>query len=447
MNSVIAAKRLLLRVRGQGLGAQLLRGTIGSVLLKVGFILLSFSLTVVLARLLEPEGYGVYAHALAVVMVIAVPAQVGLPTLLVREIARYRTTEEWSLMRGVLRWTNRVVLIMSGVLAGVAGIVIGLYADNLEAHKLATYLWAMLLIPLITLGNLRGAALRGLHQVLAGQLPEQILRPGLLLILLLGILSINQAWLEPDKAMGLHALAAAGAFVVGLILLRRAMPVQAGKAMPEYESRPWMRSMIPLSLIAGMQVINSQLALVVLGFVATDAAVGIYRVAAQIAMLVAFTLTAVNMVLAPTVARLYAQNDREQMQRLVTWSARLVLAAALPVVAVFVIFGETVLRIMFGEDYVGAYAALIILSIGQLINASMGSVGLILNMTGHERTTLAGMALGASVNIFLALLLIPPFGIEGAAVATALSLITWNIILCWQTYRRVGIISTAIIWR
>ena len=429
------------------MGEQLLCGAAGSVLLKIGFTLLSFALTVVLARILGPEGYGLYAHTLALIMVLAIPAQVGLPTLLVRQVARYHAAEQWSLMRGILRWANRVVLMISLLLAGTAGGIAWLFTDNIQEEKLAIFAWTLALIPLIALGNMRGAALRGLHRVLAGQLPEQLLRPGLLLLFLMVAFAIDRTWLTPTRAMTLHALAAAGAFFAGLILLQRALPSQIGEVTPEYEPRPWLRAMLPLSLIAGMQVINSQLALVVLGFFAADAEVGIYRVAAQVATLVAFTLTAVNMALGPTVARLYTQNDREQMQRLVTWSARLVLAAALPVVAVFVVFGEALLSIAFGEAYVSGYTALTILSIGQLINAGMGSVGLILNMTGHERDTFTGMAFGAGINILLNFLLIPPFGIKGAAVATALALITWNIILCWQAYRRVGIISTAIRWR
>lgn len=423
-------------------------GTVASVGIKVAFTVSSFLVTVVLARALGPDGYGIYAHVLALIMLLAIPSQVGLPTLLVRQLARYGAGGQWSLMCGILHWSNRFVLIISLVLMVLAAGIAWWSVVGTDPQKLSTFACALALIPLIALGNIRGAALRGLHHVLSGQLPEQLLRPGLLLLLCLAAAStVGWNGLTPAGAMGLHVVAAGMAFAVGVVLLRRALPEPARTTVPEYDRRAWRHSILPLSLISGMQVINTQLGLVVLGFFATDADVGIYRVASQAAILVAFTLTAVNMVLAPNVARLFTRGEHEQMQRMVTWSARLVLAAALPVVLVFVLFGDSVLRIAFGEAYVDGYFALAILSIGQLVNAGMGSVGLILNMTGHERATLVGVACGAGVNILLSLALIPPFGVEGAAWATALSLITWNIILCWQVYRRVGIVSTAFNWR
>lgn len=421
-------------------------GMVASMGLKVAFTILSFMVTVVLARALGPDGYGIYAHVLALIMLLAIPAQVGLPTLLLRQLARYNVDEKWPLMRGILRWSNRFVVVISLVLMAIAGSIAWWTAAGTDPQKLATFACALGLIPLIALVNIRGAALRGLHHVLAGQLPEQLLRPGLLLLCLAAMLVVDWDWLTPASAMALHVLAAGVAFVVGLVLLRNALPAPARAAVPEFDNQAWRRSILPLSLIAGMQVINNQLGLVVLGFFVTDADVGIYRVASQAAILVASTLAAVNMVLAPSVARLFTRGDREQMQRMVTWNARLVLVAALPVVLVFVLFGDVVLRVAFGEAYVEGHAALMILSMGQLVNAATGSVGLILNMTGHERDTLVGMVCGAGVNILLSLVLIPPFGVEGAAWATALSLITWNIILCWQAYRRVGIVSTAFNW-
>ena len=73
----------------------------------------------------------------------------------------------------------------------------------------------------------------------------------------------------------------------------------------------------------------------------------------------------------------------------------------------------------------------------------MGSVGIILNMTGHERYAASGAAVGALSNIFLNVLLIPRFGISGAATATAISLAVWNLLLVWWVYKHVGILSTA----
>jgi len=137
------------------------------------------------------------------------------------------------------------------------------------------------------------------------------------------------------------------------------------------------------------------------------------------------------MLIAPYLSRFHTQGDHVRLQRLLTVSARAILVLAVLVVIVFVAFGESILIMFFGQDFGQGYLSLIILCVGQLANAAFGSVGLLLNMTGHERDTVRGFAAGAFVNVCLNLALIPPFGLEGAATATALSLLAWNLVL-WR---------------
>src|SRR5690606_14902262 len=87
------------------------------------------------------------------------------------------------------------------------------------------------------------------------------------------------------------------------------------------------------------------------------------------------------------------------------------------------------------------YVALLILVFGQLINAGMGCVVVLLNMTGHERDTLNGVAVAAVANLLLNFLLIPRFGINGAAASTAVSLALWNILLARTVAKRLGLSS------
>jgi O-antigen/teichoic acid export membrane protein len=82
---------------------------------------------------------------------------------------------------------------------------------------------------------------------------------------------------------------------------------------------------------------------------------------------------------------------------------------------------------------------LVILCVGQLVNASIGSVGSLLNMTGHERDTMMSVIVGASVNVVLNLVLTPQFGPIGAAIATTVTLIVWNLIMWHKVSTRIGI--------
>ncbi|ADE14475.1 polysaccharide biosynthesis protein [Nitrosococcus halophilus Nc 4] len=446
--SVAAFKARFGRIAGlaksNGLRAQLLRGGIGSIAIKVGHTLLMLATTVVLARVLGAEGFGIYAYAYALVQILGIPAQMGLPILVVREVAAYQANAQWGLLKGILRRAFQAVGVIAIVLALAGGSVAWVFSERFSQEYLTTFAWALLLLPLIALGNLRGAALRGLRKVIQGQLPEHVLRPGGFL-LFLGVvwLLFPQRQLTPADAMLMHTVATGMAFGVGGWLLVRSLPWQSKEAAPAYDTRHWLSSALPLSLIAGMQIINSQTDIIMLGLFRDAEEVGVYRVAVQSATLVAFGLQAINMVIAPHFSRLYAAGDMVRLQRVVTASARAILFTALPVVVVLIVFGEPVLRLVFGVEFVSGYAPLAILASGQLVNAAMGSVGFLLNMTGYERNVARGLMIAAVTNIVLNLFLIPLWGMEGAAVATGVTLVLWNILL-WQSVRKhLGINSMA----
>ena len=365
---------------------------------------------------------------------------------MVRETAKTEAREQWGLMRGLWRWGNGFVVLFSAVMIFIGGLFLWFGEQWLSEVRWQTLAVGLLLVPLIALGNVRGAILRGLRRTVVGQLPEAVLRPALLLALVLLV-----PWLWADFAlsaanvMALHAAAALGVFLIGSVLLLhvRPQPVASGPE-PEYEVAYWRNAAFPLALLAGLQLINKQTDILLLGIIQTDGDVGVYRVVFQVATLVIFGLQALNQVLQPYYARMYAQGEMARLQRLVTYSARVILLIAIPPVIVMIAFGGTLLEWVFGAEYRGGATALAILAAGQLVNAGMGSVGMLLNMTGHERDTVKGIGIAALCNVVLNLVLIPPFGIEGAAAATALTLVIWNLILRAFVKRRLGIETMAL---
>ncbi len=240
--------------------------------------------------------------------------------------------------------------------------------------------------------------------------------------------------------MGLHALAAFVAFVVGALILRASRPDALRETTKRtYEDKAWRRAVFPLAIMTGMQLVIQHTDILMLGLFRSAEQVGIYRVVIQGGILVVFGLQAVNMVVEPHFARLHRLGDMATLQRVATAGARASLVTALPVALAFVFFGEFILRGMFGSPFAAGHVALAIVAAGQLANAGAGSVGILLNMSGNERDTARGMAIGAISNVILNLVLIPPFGMNGAALATAASIVLWNGLLWYFAKRRLGI--------
>lgn len=424
-----------------GLRVELTKGAIGSFGLKMVNTLLNLGLSILMARILAPEGYGIYTFALSLVTLLAIPVQMGLYTLVLREVAKYSHAGRWDLLRGILRRSDQAVLLLSLVIGLPTVVVVGWLARHGLTTQLATIAWALPLLLLVSLGRLREAALQGLRRVVQAQLPEALLRPGFLIVFL-GIAS-RTSGLTPQSTMALSCVAACLALSFGVIMLFRSLPTDCRSVPAGYDMPAWSHSLLPLSMLDGLSVIISQTDIFMLGLLSTKGEVGLYRVAFSGAALIIFLQTAVIAVLAPYIARLHSAGDKARLQRLLTKSSRLALLPALPVAGLLIVFGKPILGHVFGNSYQASHLAMAILCIGQLVNVATGSVHLILNMTGHERETLKGVVVAAIVNVVLDAAMIPFFGAVGAATASTVATIFVNLHLWRKVWLRLGLQSAA----
>lgn len=431
---------------GKGLKGQLLRGGVGSVAIKIASTGLNLVLAIVLARALGAEAFGVYSFVFALITIIAIPAQMGLPNLVVRETAKAQANGDWALMKGLWRWSTIMALAMSAALIAIGALTAWLFASQLPEGGLTVFYWGLVLVPLIALGNLRGAALRGLRHVVQGQLPEFILRPGFLIVLVLAMhFGLSARALTASDAMMLHAVASLVAFSIGAWMLMRARPSLL-TTEPGYASKSgvWLASALPLGMVEGMQLINQNVGIIIIGIFSTAEDVGVFRVALQGAAVLTFGLAAINLAISAHFARLHALGDIARLQRLVTLCARSSFSLAIPLAIAFYFFGQDILSVLFGQAFVSAYNSLLLLMIGQLSMAFAGPVGYLLYMTGFERDVVWGVTISAIANVCLTIMLVPNMGIGGAAAAMTTSLIVWNAFLVFRVNHRLKLDSTAL---
>lgn len=358
--------------------------------------------------------------------------------LLVRETAAHQVKGEYGLLRGLLLRYRQASLVLSLVLILVAGFFAFLFYR--QSPGFLPFLIALALVPLLSNIQLQSSALRGLRRIILGQ-AARTLRP-LLLIIQLGILY----WyigpdLSPEAALVAQVVGCSFLVLLTWFLLGRALPFPARHAEPEFDYSGWLRSALPFLFVGGMQILTDQTSAVILGAMQGAEEVGLFRVAQRGALLIAFGLQAVNMAIAPNVSALFARGEKVRLQRMIRKSVLAVLAYALPLGLGLIIFGPWLIPWVFGAEFGPAYMVMVILCIGQLVNVMMGSVGLILSMIGLERYTARGVGIAAGLNVMFNFALIPVFGTIGAAIATSISLITWNVLLAFWLYRETGIVS------
>jgi O-antigen/teichoic acid export membrane protein len=371
---------------------------------------------------------------------LVIPAILGLDRFLVRGIAKYEVEQQWRLMRGLLRRTNQLVLLASTAMAGIGAVVAILWLSRSLRWPFCV---AMLLVPLTTLTLVRQGAMQAIDRVVSGQLPEYLIRPVLTLAGIGALEFIGHGVLTSTTALGANVVGVAVAFTVGAAVLRRALPPALRSVRPDYATREWMRAALPMMLISGVWMANNYVTTLLVGTLDGPRAVGVYSVVQKGAELIVVVLVAANMPLAPVIARAHARADREGLQHAAERVAQATLLVSLPAAAAFTIFPGVYLNI-FGSSFHTGATALVILALAQLVNAAAGPAGNVLIMTGHERVAVRGIGAGLIANLVLGIALIPPLGVTGGAIASASSLVLWNVVLLVLARRRVGVNVTAV---
>lgn len=408
--------------------------------LRIAGMALAFATNILLARLLGVKEYGTVVYVLAWVGILSVVGVFGLDRLLVREIATYRVQSSWGLLRGVLRWGIAVSLLISSSIACIAILIHPHIADSKLNPVLPA---ACCLLIFIVLTRVMGAALQGFHKVVLSQFAESFIQPGLILLLIAttGIILKNN--LTAGHILYFYIIAAGTACLFAGWMLRWIMAhVPKPKTPVQYSSKLWLIGTLPLFAVSALDVLNTQLSSLMLGTLSGTTAVGVYAAAERGAMLVVLPLNVVSLTVAPTFAMLYQSREHTNLQRLVTKSARFILAVSTPVALALIAGGQWFLMV-FGQSFTAGQLPLAVLCIAQLVNAAIGPVSFLLIMTGHGREAAVGIGTGVVLNLTLNLFLIPKWGASGAAIAAASSLIAWNIMLAAFVWRRLGIVMTA----
>ena len=415
----------------------LARSAIGSIAIQAVAPVLNLTVSILLVRVAGPHDYGIYIYCLAMVGLVLQPVTGGLSISVIRHLAIYRVRCEWAHLGGILRRG-----VQSSIVASVMLLLIGLlfvfFSVQIAPDSRPAFFAALVLIPLIAFNAFCSAVLRGLHHVIWGQFPEHIVTP-LILLIIVAVLGGFDLKINALTLVWIQVIAASGVLLVGLVLISRRLPPEILGVAPLYKDRYWFRGLVPLLVLGGSQQLNTEIVVIMLGQINGVENSGIYRLCARGAELVTFVLAALNVTTAPAFSSLHAQGNLLELSRLTAKTTRVALLASLPVALPLMFFSEWVLRFLYGSEFAVGANALAILCFGQLLCVITGPVGSLLMMTGHERDAVKGTLAALIVTILLALILIPCWGLNGAAAAAALGMVLRNSINCWHVYQRLGI--------
>ena len=198
----------------------------------------------------------------------------------------------------------------------------------------------------------------------------------------------------------------------------------------------------PLFSIVLMSMMIYWSCFLMLGVWSSAENVALFMTAMRTAMLISFVLSAVNSISAPKFASLYHQGDKEGLRKTALSSVRLMVIVAVPALMLMLMIPELIMS-LFGEEFLIAAPLLQILAVGQFVNVISGSVGHLLQMTGHECLLRRNVFISGTVILIGGCIFIPIYGIYGAAWVTTVSIVIQNLLCVKDVKKALGFNSMA----
>lgn len=414
------------------------RGAGGVFFIRSLAVLLAYGSQLLVIQLIGPERFGEFVFAIATLGILMSIGSLGIPQAIVRFVPDYLATKRWGLLSGFNRWTLRVTMLCSILLGALLAAGVLIFRARIPDGLWQTLLVAAAACPVSVYFSLETSKLRALKRVWMASMWDFILRPLMFLALLsIGFcflhLATTSAW---TLGLNLAATVAAAAVVAWFAhaTLRRASEPGA----PECLGKAWLNTSVLFLLMTTFGEIMTRTPVLMIGIFGKMVESGMFSASIAISGLVAFALVASNTMLSPMISQFHAEGRREELQRVVTWAARLTTLATLLLFAVVAIAGRFALS-LYNPAFTQAYVPLLILAGGQFVNSFCGPVGILLAMTGHERVLTKVLGASAFLNVALCAVLIPFLGLTGGAIASAGVMVLWNVVLAVLVVRRLGI--------
>lgn len=198
-------------------------------------------------------------------------------------------------------------------------------------------------------------------------------------------------------------------------------------AEPTIDYKELISVSFPMLLTYSSFMINDFMDVVVLKMFVTKATLGVYRNSQTLSQLAATVLVGMNTTIQPKISQLFHKNQMDEVRKITQRSSKLIFLLNIPIF-IILIFGSKYVLSIYGKEFMSGALCLTILSIGQVVNTATGPVAQLLNVTGHHKKFRDIAFMGAMVKLLLNIALIPFYGIYGAAIASAISMATWNIV-------------------
>jgi len=379
-------------------------------------LIISFLLSIVLARWLGASDLGLYRMVITIQGIGALITTFGIPVAIIKYVAEYKSD------RNKLTQTLFSGLI-SSVIFGI-GIMILIYilsetlASVFKMPELAHLLKILSLVfPLTSIIETLLDFLNGIRMIKKFA-SLMILRQALMILFIVVLVKLGYGI---EGAVWGIVLSVAGACLIGIFLSKHFLSINPyrffhnAKKLISFGSKVFGANALALIL--------TQADIILLGYFLTTKDVGYYSIAVTLSNFFLLVPRAMLRITYPATSEYWSQGNHQKLQTMIDKSIKYSACILLPAGLGAGFFCNDIISILFGKEFIYAASPFYVLLVARVIHGSIElPIGGSLSGIGRPDLPLKIDVVSATINIGLNILLIPRYGILGAAIATGISL-------------------------
>jgi len=407
--------------------------SINVLFLRIIGMLLFFSLTLFLTNYFDATLVGQYDFSRALLIFLGGVCVFGMHQSVIYYSGYLKAHNSLSYLKKVYK--KMVVIVLA---IAILFFVIGIFIKpefinelfNKEVAKLVTYSVFALFFYGITLLNID--VFRAINKIYISEFYRNVLRYTLFFGAILGLyFTDNPQFLVEAFLLNFVFLGVLST----LYLFYYFSKIKLTETSVEISFKNIVNRSGPMAISAITYLLMQSVDVILLSKYTSFDRVAFYSVAIKLTTIISIVLASVNTVYAPSFSEWYNLKDFESLKNGIKKSTRLIFLLTFPAIIIVFLFSKFILG-LFGTEYIVAQNSLWVLLVGQAVNALCGSVGVYMNMTGKQIVFQRILIAAFVINIILNLVLIPRYDILGAAIATTISTIFWNILTTLYIYKK-----------
>lgn len=394
--------------------------------------LMSYVNSVIVTRNIGASYYGLFALASSIISLVASFSLMGLSIGTLRYVSHYLGKKDYSRIKGTI--------IVSLFWVGIISICF-LFLTYLLSPVLSTKLFhkveltnplrlLIFSLPFFTIVSILLSSLRGLNLLKYWVTVRNILTPSIRFVLLCFFFLMGMNFLG---VLITQVALAIVLFFIALYFFYKHYWFGQRSIKPTLESRKILKFSFPLYLESFINNGIGAFPIYIMGIYLASKEIGIYNITVKLSLMVTLSLTAFNLIFAPTISHLYASGKKDVLAHLFKTVTKWIFTISLAAFCILLLFNQQILGV-FGKEFESGAPILFLVILGELLNTGVGSAGYILIMTGRPKIALFNSILMLILTTALCFLLIPKYGAIGAGIARASSIGIINILRLVEVY-------------